>query len=387
MKKIGIITIHNSPNYGASLQSFALWKYLQNEGYDCEIIDLARPHENDFVASEKYKCLISNKKPFSQRLKINIKKIINTIFKKTPETPFNKELIQRDVKFNAFNAQVRLSKRYRSVDELYENPPMYNVYITGSDQVWNPELCNMSMEPYFLSFVNNGGKKISYAPSVGVTSLTDGVKTKYEQWLASYSHISVREEEGKILLQPIAPNDIKVVLDPTFLLDIADYQSIAKKPVTDKKYIFCFTLGEMPALRNYAEEIANELGLELIVMNQYLQKSFSGGYQYIVDAGIEEFLGWIESAEIVFSNSFHATVFSIMLSKNFFAYISEENKRGSRIINLLSNFNLSEHLLNNSFVQSSDELMSCQIDRLILNHKIVEKQEKSRKFLLAAIED
>ena len=385
--KIGVITIHHSPNYGASLQSFALYLYLVTKGYSCEIIDLARPTHDDFIYSKKYAPLIVPKKAsFVKKTSRKIKPLIKGLFvKKKPS--YSKELSLRTQKFENFNAQIQLSKRFHCIDDLYNHPPSYDLYLTGSDQVWNPGNGGISVEPFFLTFVNNGGKKIAYAPSFGITSLPEHVKEKYKAWLSGYGYLSVREEEGKKLMLELISKEVEVVLDPTFLLDISYWKSISIKPGTKEKYIFCFILNKNEALLSYAQKIKKELGYKLVVISQNLSDAESQQYEFIIDAGPEEFIGWIENAEMVFTDSFHGTVFSVILAKNFFSYISPGNKRGSRITNLLKVFALSEHLLNEGLDQKGDELQKYEVNREELMCKISIEQKKSRDFLIKAIEN
>ena len=186
--KIGIITIHNSPNYGACLQSYALYKYLNMQGCDVEIIDLHRPIHSDYVYSRKY--VSYNPKPdlpwYRQKIRL-----LRGCFKKTKYT---NELDVRSVKFNAFNAKIKLSRPFKGIDELYSNPPHYDIYITGSDQLWNPTQ-PFCIEPYFLTFVKDKkSKKISYASSIGHDVLTEKEKADYKTWL------SWENNQGKKLL-------------------------------------------------------------------------------------------------------------------------------------------------------------------------------------------
>lgn len=141
-----------------------------------------------------------------------------------------------------FNSEISLSKPYRSIDELYANPPKYDLYITGSDQVWNPTQ-NYCLEPYFLTFVAEGqGKKISYASSIGINDLTIKEKSLFKKWLSSYDAISIREKQGKVLLQSFINRDIKQVPDPTFLLSMDFWREMAIRPQFNEKYIlFIYT--------------------------------------------------------------------------------------------------------------------------------------------------
>ena len=128
--KIGIITIHHSTNYGASLQSWGLYKFLCDEGFDCEIIDLHRPVHSDYKYSKKYICYRGLN---GRTLKQKIWNLYIRFFKRTPLY-----IKEKNEKFRKFNRKIKLSKAYRSIDDLYANPPQYDIYISGSDQVWNP---------------------------------------------------------------------------------------------------------------------------------------------------------------------------------------------------------------------------------------------------------
>ena len=149
MKKIGIITIHNSPNYGASLQSFALYKYIEQQGYECELIDLHRPHYVDFKRSKKYLA-------YRENSIVKIKRIIKRLIGRKSSLYFS----SAKNKFDLFNRQIRLSRPYCGIDELYADPPHYDLYITGSDQLWNPAQ-PFCLEPYFLTFAPSEAKKIA----------------------------------------------------------------------------------------------------------------------------------------------------------------------------------------------------------------------------------
>lgn len=105
-------------------------------------------------------------------------------------------------KFEVFNSVIRMSKPYKSVDAIYADPPVYDVYITGSDQLWNPTQ-RFCLEPFFLTFVPNNAVKISYASSIGISSLTNIEKNDFKKWLSSYNAISVREKQAQKMLNEL----------------------------------------------------------------------------------------------------------------------------------------------------------------------------------------
>lgn len=370
MKKIGVITIHNSPNYGACLQSFALYRYIEQLGYECELIDLHRPHEKDFRSSKKYIA-------YREGARLKIKRIIKKILRR--ENKYYSP--EAKAKFDSFNQQIRLSRPYYSIDDLYANPPQYDVYITGSDQLWNPAQ-PFCLEPYFLTFAPRRAKKIAYAASIGITELTEKEKRDFKRWLLEYTAISVREKQAKILLESFINKDIVQVSDPTMLLDVDYWHSIAIRPTERKPYILLFTLSHQPDILDYVLHLSRESGMPLVCLGQIQPDVKDGSYMAVKDAGPLEFIGYIASADLVITDSFHGTVFSIIMGcKNFFSYIKPGNKRSCRITDLLETYHLQNHLLNVNLSESYLELNSRKIDRERLLSVLREKQSFSRQFL------
>lgn len=378
MKKVGIITIHNSPNYGACLQSYALYRYIQQQGNDVEIIDLHRPFAyEDYIPSKKYVCSRPVKRSLLSKLKGNVKSLIGI---KTKNPSLYSPLAIK--KFDEFNSIIKLSKPYRGIDELYANPPLYDLYISGSDQLWNPTQA-YCLEPYFLTFVPNGqGKKISYATSVGITDLRDNEKKDFAKWLNLYDDISVREYQAQSLLQGLlADKKVNQVADPTFLLDPKDWKDMAVRP-KQSKYILMFTLQHRPEILEYCLQLSKQSGLPLIELGQVQPDVLDGSYTAVKDAGPKEFLGYIENAELVITDSFHCTVFSLIMgANNFYTYIAPTNQRGSRIIDLLETYNLKKHLLPISLNSSFDTLMFETINKNVVSGIMRNERDRSRLFI------
>lgn len=357
--KIGIITIHKSPNYGACLQAYALWKYLEQKGNDCEIIDLYRPYQEEYVPSKRFQRMRQHTS-FVSRCKQAIKKMLG-LYKGKAGKLFSDNA---KLKLDKFNSQIKYSRAYKGIDELYANPPIYDLYVSGSDQLWNPTQ-PYCLEPYFLTFVPNGGRKISYATSIGITDLTDEEKHKFKDWLSSYDAISVRELQAEKLLESfITDHVISQVPDPTFLLDVEEWKKLAVSPDINEKYILLFTLQWSPVLVEYCKRLSAESGLLLVVLTQIQPQNNGGGYIPVTDAGPKEFIGYIANAEMVITDSFHCTVFSIIMGvKNFYTYISPSNGRGSRITDLFDSFGLQNHLLNSDLKDDYTQLASQKINR------------------------
>jgi len=376
--KIGIITIYNVLNYGAMLQSFALWYYIHNSGHDVEIIDLRLPEHEGFIGSNRYIPYRDNTQPSDPSVLSKLKNLLrlgkNYLF---PSQDYNPVL---KTKFAVFNGRIKFSSPYYSVDELYANPPLYDLYITGSDQVWNPtrNLCN---EPYFLTFAPKGAKKISYAASLGVSEISELVQKDYCQWLFDYFAISVRESTAQQLLYNVSGLTIERVLDPTFLLTKEEWKSISIKPSIKSPFILLFTLHYRPLLLKYALKLTKQSGKKLVYIcakQKEVKKSF---FEAFNDVGIEEFLGYIDNSDMMITDSFHGTALALQLDcKNVFTYISYA-KRSSRIIDLYKLFKIDNHLLNPSLDQPFYDLDKISLNKTLLQDTIFSEAQNSRRFL------
>lgn len=371
--RVGIITIHNSPNYGACLQAFALWKYIEQQGCDCEIIDLYRPHQEEYIPSKIYKPYYK-----TRSVKSLLKKVIKiACLKKTKQLPYS---IEAFAKFKKFNSAIKLSKAYKKIDDLYANPPIYDLYIAGSDQLWNPTQ-PYCLEPYFLTFVPQGSKKISFATSIGITNLTNKEKQDFKKWLLQFDAISVREKQAQTLLESFVNRDIEQVADPTFLLEESFWKSMIEIPTITQPYILLFTLNHNQQLLDYSLHLSTESGIPLIYLCQ-TAKQLDNSFTTITNASIEEFLGYIAHAEMVITESFHGTVFSLILgTKNFYSYISKNSVRGSRLEDLLTTFHLESHLLPQNMNASYKTLSEQHIDTNKISKIISIERKHSVTFL------
>lgn len=380
MKKIGIITIHNSHNYGACLQAFALYKYIELQGNDCEIIDLHRPIHKDYIYEKKYSSYRNNPFTIKLRLKNGIKKCLLKLFRHNTSYDAFTSKIAED-RFRKFNATIKYSKAYYRISDLKKDPPIYDLYISGSDQLWNPSQ-PYCLEPYFLTFVPDGKKKISYATSIGITELTYKEQNDFKQWLDSYDAISIRENQAKLLLDSFMNKNIIQVADPTFLLDASFWKEIAIYPSTGQKYILLFMLSKNEDIINYAIRLKNESKLQLIILKNTRLRYNPNNYIIDNDCGPLEFLGYLGNADMVITDSFHCTVFSLLMgAKNFYSYISPNSKRGSRITDLLETFGLLNHLLPSGLSMNYETLIHNKINFANIEEIIESEKVRSRNFL------
>lgn len=386
MKSIGIITIHNCQNnYGGALQCFALYEYLRSQGYPVEVIDLHRPNNADFIYSIRFRkmrshiCALSLLKGWIKEL-LGIRQLHNPNFKPT----WNLEAGKR---FNDFNARVKMSKPYCFIPDLYKNPPQYDVYISGSDQLWNPEQ-PYCIEPYFLTFVKDKKTlKLSYATSIGLSEINDKEKKVFHNWLSSYDRISVRENQACKLLESVTGRTIHRVPDPTFLIDPEVWKDMAIAPQSKQDYVLVFNLGQDEKIIKTGIEVAQKMNCKVKVIDQNYSFPKNNKIEVIANAGPLEFIGFIQHARLVLTNSFHCTVFSIITgTRNFYTYIAPENNRGSRIVDLLKTYQLSDHIVYSmDSILSNARLTNIEIDTTLTQNIMKQEQQIGRNFLMNSI--
>ncbi len=340
--KIGIITyFRESTNYGAVLQAYALTKKLEKLGYDTEQIL--------YVANLKnLNCTINEKS--RTRRKFTIKRCVNAV--KTRIRRFKLNLQIKGNKIRTKNKQkcfkdwtdenVISSAKIYTCQNINESLDTYDCFITGSDQVWN---YNWYDKNYFLDFVDKSKIKMSYAASMGHDIIPKNVEEIFKNHLKSFNSISVREENMVELLQPLSPTKVEWVLDPVFLLEKSDWDDVASKNKYETvKYIFCYFLGDNKKERQIARKYAKKRNLKVVTIkdllieyNRRMDETFANIKLENVHPG--GFLSLIKNAECVFTDSFHATAFSLIYKKQFFVFNRYKNgEMNERIKSILSVF-------------------------------------------------
>ena len=334
--KINIITYTRTKNYGGILQAYGLYRYLQLEGYDVMFID--------YVPS---RCNINDKKAFVDdavsRSKIWGYNIITKWLFSVIRYPAMKRAYKPFIQF--MDTHAMFTKAYYSEDELEQDIPNADVYITGSDQVWNSQFVvgNKIDRPFYLPFVNKG-KRISYASSFGKDSIPDGHKRDVAKYISAYNAVSVREQTGKKLLSELSIPST-VVVDPTILCPIEEWDALANI-TTDKNYILMYLISFNETIYQMALSIADVMGKKLICISldnkdrRYVNESL------VVTPSIEEWLSYIKQADGVITDSYHACVFSVLFHRQFIVNSGTRKGMSSRIINLLSELGLESRIIN-----------------------------------------
>lgn len=361
--KTGILTFHGSDNYGSVLQAYALVTYLNQKGIDAETVDYNFEHDY-----RQYKVFRTYK------YKSSPKAFVSDCISFVPH-------LKRRYNFAAFRRNyLRLSpKKISEVEELSSITKDYDAFICGSDQIWNLDCTNGVNDAYFLRFADKDKLKIAYAPSIGSYSLIQEDKEKLRERLAEFDAISVRESSMLGVMEQIDSGlKAQVVLDPTMLLTAEDYKNELTAEPADGKYIFVYILGGSKAYADilaYAREAASQIGCKIryiIDNNNGLQrlpgKDFSG-------CSPCDFLALLRDAEYVLTNSFHATVFSILFHKNFTSF--ERGASTGRITDLLDLVDLKQCFWSADRKQLNHVDCYENVDRILM-----QKREESGRFLM-----
>jgi len=344
--RIGILThFHKSINYGGVLQSYALCKYLNDQGYEAFQIlykhQLIRLNQTTYRLTEYYRKIVSYMgRKINKKRNAAVKRRMEALFadfrNSIPHTP------QEYIKSNLMQLN----------DE-------FDAFVVGSDQVWNPLWHDSS---YMLDFVNSHKVKISYAASMGVNSIDEEIMHIYREYLKDFKGISVRETAAIEALKPISEKEIILSLDPTLLLTVDDWDKVASKRQVEGRYIFLYLLGNDLKTRKLAERIAREKDMTLVMipdlLGEFRIKDRMIRGERLINVAPCDFISLIKNAEYVITDSFHACVFSILYKKQFFAF----NRVGSinmesRIQNLTRIFECPERYCENPNHIKFEELL------------------------------
>lgn len=275
----------------------------------------------------------------------------NTLVKNCLNLAFYKVIKSRFDEFEGFIKEHfnTTSKFYNSAEELKELEGVYDYAICGSDQIWNVN-CTDFDDAYFMPFLKDT-KKISYAPSLGGKNIVNsGVDLqKYKNFLSDFSHLSVREVNGKKWLDSLTDRDFDIVADPTILVDVNEWDSLASKREFEGDYIFFYGVPFSPKTYDVAIEISKKLGMPVVMLDakSWIYKfNFAKGIKLSKFGGPESYLSLIKHSKLVITTSFHGSIFASIFRKNFWTVTYREtNKDDDRVKTLLSQLDFPERLI------------------------------------------
>ncbi|MCH6258376.1 polysaccharide pyruvyl transferase family protein [Puniceicoccaceae bacterium K14] len=324
--KIGIITLSTRrDNYGGTLQCYALQAFLQKMGHDAFLIRYT-PRSWKLSLKKRIKAL---------RSKIKAESVDDSKW-------IEQRKFEEFIELNIPSTKVLYSK-YKDFSTY---PLDADVFITGSDQVWNWKTYDSTGYPWFLRFGNSGVKRISYAASFGTAQAEKGFLNYIRPLLSGIDHVSVREKEGVDICKAVGVES-SLVCDPTLLLNKDDYIALAKEnggSIDASEKTLCYLVGWKSGLpiekvKKFGEE--NSDGIMFFPTQ--------GSPHVFENPAFPTVAGWLEaysSCKYVMTNSFHGTIFAILMQKQFitFGLSGRSSKMNSRVVTLLVQLGLEDRL-------------------------------------------
>lgn len=298
--KVGIVTMHRVDNYGAVLQAYATCECIRLLGGTPEIIDYI---PNRFRLSRQ----LMNVR--EDRAKTIIHKIVYTV----ASAPIRLKIWHSFASFVKKTIPLSKKKYYKLED--FDKIDDYDVYLTGSDQVWNSDFDKYIDPVFYLEFAPLGKKKVSYAASFGKKDLNEEEILIIREYLKKYDKITVRENEGVKILQDLGLKGDQV-LDPTLLLNKTQWSNVASNRLVNDKYLLIYQLNENPEFEKQAKIIAREKGLKIVKLGRDIKKASYVDHQFSFRSP-KDFLSLFMYADYVLTDSFHGTAFSINFERNF----------------------------------------------------------------------
>lgn len=324
--EVGVITYHRSINYGAQLQAFALIKVLQNLGHQAEIIDC-----NSIGVGKIFHWNLKSLRGFLGALRNNALSILT-------------EFKRRKLFDNFVENYIPKSEPCTTQESLKKIVKKYDYVITGSDQVWHPQICE-GKKFFFLDIPIPSTKKIAYAPSFGVDNYSQQEASVYMPLINKIEHLSVRETTGNEVIERYLGKKVKEVVDPTILLDKEEWEKLTSAPKYSD-YILYFTILDEPSgMDTLVRKIADKKKLKIVrigSVRDILKSGFINGRI----SGPLDFLSLVKNADVVVTSSFHGLVFSILFHKDFIGVLNN-NERNSRLKDLAQKLGLSDRLISN----------------------------------------
>lgn len=322
MKKIAIITIYGNTNFGNKLQNYAVQRYFEQMGFEVVTLpcseQLCPSHSiKMFVRRVAHRCLQSlgfEKDRIKRQLRLKkrqeyIKGFSDWYIKLGP-----------DIGYSRINGKLDM-----------------DYFVTGSDQVWHyAKRDKKALEYFFLPFATPA-QRLTIAPSFAFDKVPKKYYRIYKKGLDGFQFLSVREEQGTEIIKKLTGKDATVLLDPTMLIDTSEWLKILKKlsQYVDDKYIFVYALGGFnEEVKAKTCKLADNLGLKAIDIMDI-------DSDYYIHTRPNEFLYWIHNARLVVTDSFHASVFSILFERPFVVTERSDLKgMGSRLDTLFNKFGI-----------------------------------------------
>lgn len=334
--KIATMTFPNSTSIGASLQMYSLYKVLTDMGNDVDVLNYDPPNLHYRLEKPQPGCLSALKSALKAA----------AIHMIVPGSSAN---------FKRFESMMTKNPAVptRSTDDIRNLSLRYDRIFVGSDQVWNYDVTGHDFN-FYLDFCDDDTKKVSYAASFGKNDVAEDEKGKIANLLNRFSHISVREERGQEIVNELTGRSAELVLDPTLLIEPSQLRSVAKPYKRKGDYCLFYNIKPSVTLLESATKYAAENGLRLVKVGGRVKEKFQNRYTVEYGVGPQEFLGLVDNAACVFTNSFHGLAISLAFSKNF--YMEYSTDTNSRLLNMAEIFKLQDRVVSNGAAPKAEKM-------------------------------
>lgn len=327
MKHIAIVTLYDDLNFGNKIQNYAVQTYFQSMSASVTTVIDTMQEKSAKIYFDPVKILKMNAHFVLQHLGFEKDKVKR------------KELLEKRRRYiKEFSDEylaATLPVNYRHLP--YDFAKRFDYFVTGSDQVWHVWKNDRHELEYFLLMFAAPSQRLTIAPSFGFDEFPQKYISTFKKGLEGFEYLSVREERGAELIKELTGKDATVLLDPTMLIDTSEWLKILKKPsqYVDDNYIFVYTLGGFKGeVRGKTCKLANDLGLQVIDIMDI-------DSDYYIHTRPDEFLYWLHNARLVVTDSFHASVFSILFNRPFVVTERSDIKgMGSRLDTLFNKFGI-----------------------------------------------
>lgn len=342
--KVGILTFHDTNNFGSWLQTYGLYKKLSELGIHAEIVD--------------YQC-----KEIIKREKLTWDKIFKLLQQKDLFVyQFLWKAIKKQIWFYIDSkVYLKTSKKKYYKENIKEANSVYDTFLIGSDLVWDTRITNGDFT-YMLDFADKSKKKLSYAASIGYEELPDSQKERYKRLLRRFFSITVREESAKALLQKLTGHPVSVVSDPTLLLPKKEWMFFIKKKNVYGNYVLVYFIDDKKEILRMAKQYARNHRCQVLIISE----NRIGNERCVAPINISEFLSLIYHAEKIFTASYHGILFSLYFEKQL-AFINRAPK--SRMCSVAKKFGIESYEIYDGSFDVERKLDYAKITPIIENFR------------------
>lgn len=382
--KIGIVTYVKCDNYGAELQAYAM-QYVYNKlGYNAEVLDLEKQNKDIFSSSFIIPAIVNRFKKYGIKAPYRILQLVyDVIQRKKTMKKFAMEIEKKHQLFiQFFNENIKHSTKYYTLKSVYTEDMPYDVYVAGSDQIWNYMQTNF-LDVYFLEFANRfKAKKIAYAASLSVPDIPVRLRSEYKKYFEGMDSIAVRELNGKDIVEKYSNKKATVVLDPTLLIRKQEWrENVANEIIKGEKYVLIYTLSGSKYIRNLAKSIAQQIGdgCKVVNIKSDFRSEKKDGIEHLYQVGPKEWVGLIMNATYMVTDSFHGTAFSINFNIPFTTLLNPSSNMNSRALSILEITGLKDRIIYDDGSNQLPKTLMVDYDRV--NPIVDEWRIKSENYI------